>query len=78
MVFGNAVPGIVLGIVIGKGVDDLGWTKVTRTITVAVALLFIVSGFLRGIDSTLLTQLHLSVPDWLAELHRVTGTTPAS
>jgi uncharacterized protein (TIGR03580 family) len=77
MVFGNAVPGIVLGIVIAKGVDDLGWTRVTRSITVAVALLFIVSGFLRGVDFTLLTQLNVDVPTWLAELHRITGTTPA-
>lgn len=76
MVFGNAVPGIVLGIIIAKGVDDLGWTKVTRTITTAVVLLFIVSGFLRGVDIALITQLHLSVPGWLSELHRITGTTP--
>lgn len=77
MVFGNAVPGIVLGIVIAKGVDDLGWTRVTRSIVVAVGLLFVCSGFLRGVDVTLFDQLGLDLPGWLAELHRVTGTTPA-
>ncbi|MFD1717659.1 DUF4311 domain-containing protein [Georgenia deserti] len=76
VVFGNAVPGIVLGIVIAKGLDDLGWSRVTRSIVTAVVLLFLCSGFLRGVDVTFLNQLGADVPVWLENLHRATGTMP--
>ena len=45
---GNAVPGVVLGILIGKGVVDLGWTRMTRGMLGAIILLFILSGFSEG------------------------------
>lgn len=73
---GNAVPGIVLGIVIGKGVDDLGWTKVTKSLAAVVLTLFAASTFLRGADVTLLQQLNVDIPHWLTHLHDVTGTKP--
>ncbi|MET9494073.1 DUF4311 domain-containing protein [Streptomyces sp. NPDC006552] len=76
LVMGNAVPGIVLGIVIGKGVDDLGWTKVTKSLAGAVIVLFAASTFLRGTDLTLLTQMKVSVPHWLLQFHDATGTKP--
>lgn len=30
LMMGNAVPGLVLGILIGKGVEESGWNRVTR------------------------------------------------
>ena len=30
LIMGNAVPGVVLGILIGKGVDESGWNRVTK------------------------------------------------
>ncbi|MZD04390.1 DUF4311 domain-containing protein, partial [Streptomyces sp. SID5785] len=76
LVMGNAVPGIVLGIVIGKGVDDLGWTKVTKSLAGAVITLFVASTFLRGVDITLLEQMKVDIPHWLMQLHDSTGTKP--
>ncbi|MFF1695383.1 DUF4311 domain-containing protein [Streptomyces sp. NPDC055239] len=76
LVMGNAVPGIVLGIVIGKGVDDLGWTKVTKSLAGAVIVLFAASTVLRGADITLLQQLKVDVPHWLLQFHDATGTKP--
>lgn len=73
---GNAVPGIVLGIVVGKGIDDLGWTRVTKALAGAVVLLFVGSAFLRGVDIQLLQQMKADVPHWLSRLHDATGTTP--
>ena len=40
LVMGNAVPGVVLGILIGKGVDDLGWTRMTRGMLGAIIIYF--------------------------------------
>ncbi|MFD7922806.1 DUF4311 domain-containing protein [Streptomyces sp. NPDC059740] len=78
VVMGNAVPGIVLGIVVGKGLDDLGWTKVTRALAGAVVLLFAASAFLRGVDLQLLQQMKVTAPGWLQHLHDATHTTPTS
>ncbi|GAA2096513.1 DUF4311 domain-containing protein [Streptomyces albiaxialis] len=76
VVMGNAVPGIVLGIVVGKAVDDLGWTRMTRVLAGAVITLFTASAFLRGVDLTLLQQMKVHVPDWLNQVHDSTGTKP--
>lgn len=78
IVMGNAVPGIVLGIVVGKGVDDMGWTRVTKAIATAIIILFVASGFLRGVDVQLLHQLQVTVPDWLDSLHEATNTMPST
>ncbi|GGU78925.1 permease [Streptomyces albospinus] len=78
VVMGNAVPGIVLGIVVGKGVDELGWTRVTRVLCGAVVALFAVSAVLRGVDLQLLHQMHADVPRWLRQIHHCTGTGPAT
>ncbi|GLY66115.1 DUF4311 domain-containing protein [Amycolatopsis taiwanensis] len=75
IVMGNAVPGIVLGIVVGKGVDDSGWNKITRTIATAVILLFVCSAILRGVDLQALKSMHIPVPGWLQEFHQSTKTT---
>jgi len=69
LVMGNAVPGIVLGILIGKGVDDLGWTKSTKVLLTAVIILFLVSGFFRQVDLRLLDQMNLNVPTWWQNFH---------
>jgi uncharacterized protein (TIGR03580 family) len=74
IVMGNAVPGIVLGIVVGKGVDDSGWNKITRTIATAVILLFVCSAILRGVDLQALQSMHIPVPGWLQEFHQSTKT----
>ncbi len=74
LIMGNAVPGIVLGILIGKGVDDGGWNRITKTLVGAVILLFILSGFFRGFDAALLHAIHVNVPQWLIELHKFFGS----
>jgi uncharacterized protein (TIGR03580 family) len=74
LIMGNAVPGIVLGILIGKGVDDSGWTRITKTLTTAVVLLFVLSGFFRGFDAALLHGFNLSVPQWLIDFHKAFGS----
>ncbi|WP_369205045.1 DUF4311 domain-containing protein [Streptomyces sp. PU-14G] len=76
VVMGNAVPGIVLGIVVGKALDDLGRTRVTRVLVGAVVALFAMSALLRGVDVQLLQQMEVDVPHWLSRFHDATGTTP--
>lgn len=71
VIMGNAVPGVVLGILIGKGVDDGGWNKVTKVLLTAVITLFTLSGFFRGFDLTLITQLGMEAPGWLEGLHGI-------
>lgn len=74
LVMGNAVPGIVLGILIGKGVDDGGWNRITKTLVMAVVLLFVLSGFFRSFDVSLLHSVHAAVPQWLIDLHAFFGS----
>lgn len=74
LIMGNAVPGIVLGILIGKGVDDGGWNRITKTLAVAVVLLFVLSGFFRAFDVALLHSVNLGIPAWLIELHKIFGS----
>lgn len=50
LIMGNAVPGLVLGILIGKGVDDSGWNRMMKIMLIAVILLFVMSGYFRGFD----------------------------
>ncbi|RYL97051.1 DUF4311 domain-containing protein [Sporolactobacillus sp. THM7-7] len=73
LIMGNAVPGIVLGILIGKGVDENGWSKLTLTLFISVIILFVLSGFFRGFDLTLLQQFRLGTPQWLQLLHNLFG-----
>ncbi|MGH1630995.1 DUF4311 domain-containing protein [Enterococcus casseliflavus] len=73
LVMGNAVPGIVLGILIGKGIDDTGWSRMVKVLFAAVCLLFIFSGFFRGFDIELLTSFNLEIPQWLIDLHSIFG-----
>lgn len=74
LVMGNAVPGLVLGILIGKGLDDSGWNRVTKSITAAVILLFVFSGFFRAFDVALLHSLNIAIPQALIDLHAFFGT----
>jgi uncharacterized protein (TIGR03580 family) len=74
LVMGNAVPGIVLGILIGKGLDDRGWNRITKTLVTAVVLLFILSGFFRAFDVALLKSIQVDVPQWLIDLHEMFGS----
>ncbi|MFC6182084.1 DUF4311 domain-containing protein [Lactiplantibacillus daowaiensis] len=73
LIMGNAVPGVVLGILIGKGVEEIGWTRITRIMLAAVILLFILSAFFRGFDVDLLKSFKLGVPTWLTSLHNSMG-----
>ncbi|VDG22560.1 DUF4311 domain-containing protein [Lactiplantibacillus mudanjiangensis] len=73
LIMGNAVPGVVLGILIGKGVEELGWTRITRVMLIAVILLFVLSGFFRGFDIAMLKSFSLNVPQWLNGLHSSIG-----
>lgn len=74
LIMGNAVPGIVLGILIGKGVDDSGWNRITKTLLAAIVLLFVLSGFFRGFDAKLLHEFYLGVPSGLIEIHKFFGS----
>ncbi|GBU09093.1 membrane protein [Gammaproteobacteria bacterium] len=69
LIMGNAIPGLVLGILIGKGVDDNGWTKVTQIMMGAIILLFVLSGFFRGFDLKFLASFMIDTPVWLQGLH---------
>lgn len=71
LVMGNAVPGVVLGILIGKGVDELGWTKMTKAMMGAIILLFVLSAFFRGFDLEMLESFRLNIPNWLNDIHNV-------
>ncbi|WP_042471522.1 DUF4311 domain-containing protein [Bacillus ndiopicus] len=73
LIMGNAVPGIVLGILIGKGVDDGGWSKVTKTLLTSVILLFVLSAFFRGFDIQMIRSFNLEVPGWIIDLHKLIG-----
>lgn len=66
---GNAVPGLVLGILIGKGVEESGWNRVTKVMMVAIVALFVLSGFFRGFDMKMIESFHLTVPNWLDMIH---------
>ncbi|WP_078393150.1 DUF4311 domain-containing protein [Shouchella patagoniensis] len=69
IIMGNAVPGVVLGILVGKGVDDGGWNKVTKALFAAIVVLFMLSAFFRQIDIELIESLNMNVPAWLEQLH---------
>ncbi|MBO0438755.1 DUF4311 domain-containing protein [Candidatus Enterococcus ikei] len=71
MIMGNAVPGVVLGILIGKGVDEIGWNKVTKSMMAAVILLFVFSAFFRGFDLQMIESFRLQIPVWLQNMHDV-------
>lgn len=73
LVMGNAVPGVVLGILIGKGVDESGWNHITRAMVIAVTLLFSLSGFFRSFDIKILKAFGLGAPQWLIDLHGLFG-----
>jgi uncharacterized protein (TIGR03580 family) len=47
MIMGNAVPGIVLGILIGKAVEERGYTRATNTMIAIVAVLFALIAYFR-------------------------------
>ena len=74
LIIGNAVPGVVLGILIGKGVEEIGWTRITRIMLIAVILLFVLSGFFRGFDVQMLKSFSINVPQWLSNLHLSMGS----
>lgn len=71
LIMGNAVPGVVLGILIGKGVDESGWNRVTKSMMIAIVLLFIFRGFFRGFDMEMIKSFQLQVPNWLDNLHNI-------
>jgi len=69
LIMGNAVPGLVLGILIGKGVDNAGWNKITKGMVGAVVVLFVLSGFFRGFDLKALKSFNLMPPAALVAIH---------
>lgn len=71
LIMGNAVPGLVLGILIGKGVEESGWNHVTKVMMAAIVLLFVLSGFFRGFDMKLIESFHMGVPLWLENVHNL-------
>lgn len=71
IIMGNAVPGVVLGILLGKGVDDSGWNKVTKTLLCSVITLFLISAFFRGIDLKFIQQVGMEAPQSIQNLHKL-------
>ena len=69
LIMGNAVPGLVLGILIGKGVEESGWNHVTKVMMVAIVALFVLSGFFRGFDMKMIESFNMTVPNWLELIH---------
>lgn len=64
LIMGNAVPGLVLGILIGKGVDDSGWNRVMKIMLVAVIVLFVMSGYFRGFDMKMINSFRDGLSYW--------------
>lgn len=48
LIMGNAVPGYVLGIIVGQSVEDSGYNKTVQIMLAVIAALFIVIGIGRG------------------------------
>lgn len=48
MIMGNAVPGIVLGILIGQTIDESGYNKSVRIMITIVVVLFVIIAYFRG------------------------------
>lgn len=71
LVMGNAVPGLVLGILLGQGVEDIGWSRITKVLLAAIVLLFVLSGFFREFDIKMLKQFYIAVPEGLKAFHAV-------
>ncbi|NUF50169.1 DUF4311 domain-containing protein [Gilliamella sp. ESL0250] len=64
LIMGNAVPGLVLGILIGKGVDDSGWNRVMKIMLAAVIILFVISGYFRGFDMKMINSFRDGLSYW--------------
>ncbi|OCG05622.1 hypothetical protein A9G15_11200 [Gilliamella apis] len=64
LIMGNAVPGLVLGILIGKGVDDSGWNRVMKIMLTAVIVLFVMSGYFRGFDMKMINSFRDGLSYW--------------
>lgn len=64
LIMGNAVPGLVLGILIGKGVDDSGWNRVMKIMLIAVIILFVMSGYFRGFDMKMINSFRDGLSYW--------------
>ena len=64
LIMGNAVPGLVLGILIGKGVDDSGWNRVMVIMLAAVIVLFVMSGYFRGFDMKMINSFRDGLSYW--------------
>lgn len=52
MVMGNAVPGCVMGILIGKAVEIDGWRKSTYAMVGMVTTIFVIIAYFRGFFTT--------------------------
>lgn len=48
MIMGNALPGVVLGILIGKSAEDKGYNKTTNTMIAIVIILFALIAYFRN------------------------------
>lgn len=48
LIMGNAVPGLVLGIICGKSIEDNGFTKMVKIMIAVIVVLLIVIGQARG------------------------------
>lgn len=64
LIMGNAVPGLVLGILIGKGVDDSGWNRIMKIMLISIIILFTLSGYFRGFDMKLINTFKDGLGFW--------------
>ena len=54
LIMGNAVPGCVLGIIIGESYKEGGWTKAVKIMLAVVIVLFAIIGYGRGFHTKVL------------------------
>ena len=70
LIMDNAVPGLVMGILIGKGVEESGWNTVNKAIMISTVIFFTLSVIFCSFDLRLLDSCHLNIPSWLVVIHQ--------
>lgn len=71
LIMGNVVLGLVLGILIGKGVEESGWNWVIKVMMVVIVVLFVFSGFFCGFDMKMIEFFYLIVLNWLDMIYNL-------
>lgn len=70
-IMGNVVLGLVLGILIGKGLEESGWNYVIKVMMVVIVLLFVLSGFFCGFDMKMIEFFNMMVLNWFELIYNL-------